>query len=645
MQPLFHESEPPSEGASPLSRLIPFEVPPLSGPRRQKRHRSSGRGPSSALLRSPPSRSVFFWSSPQGSVVFRALRGFLELGDRPHAAYAALMATFAGPSWSSAVRLRGGREGNKGKREGNEAEGEIGGVSGNTVERLSRAALQQALALVCGVIAADSEGRLLLPTLPNTSSLSPPRGVMALYCALQGLGLELEDVSAQLALLNNTTNNEPNDINAVEEKKREGLRAQLDRILRQVEQCVNAMEQTLIDIILSIPQDSDFSLFATMHLPTSHGTLSYTAGLFKRLGDIFKEYSWPFQLLASSASGLSTEPFSEGSRHAGSLPDDLTLLDLLPHLSPDVDSSLSQAELLFHVGEGVTAILIATLRTLRQGVDGGNCLGIAPATPLARMAAALPFQSTSTFANGRAVIRPAVDLQSSSFSIIEAKAWAGQYALVGLRRAHLEMQGLFFKLFHSLGKELGGPTNELPSRSTAAIQRRRFRDLRFLWDNWNRSIQWHYTAFWQRLGLMSTKSVQNCDGGNLSGADDSLPSFDLKHDCVFDILASNKVDSLTAPQQAALRIINYLQSFDKKDWFRFPAFDLANFDFTSIVSWIQSPSFALKSNRAVFDALRRVLEHMVDVCVRKYGPLHKFSECISSIRQRLVHASQTEGLL
>lgn len=489
---------------------------------------------------------------------------FIEFGDQPRPAGEVLRDILKGRRSSSTASAYAGRS-----AAGCHSEG-------SSSDSLEGRLLRHAMGLLCRVVELDHAGHFLM-----SDSHCPTHNLTHLYCSLQALELEWEDVRAQLAT----------------SPSNEKLMSSMHHIQQQVVQSVDALERTLIDLALRSPPKMPL-------LPSE----TYIAQFLQSLSDALRVEAWPSQLLATFPSGFEEE------RHR-------LLTGLLP--SSSAAAAMSQAageELLCRLGEGTTSILMKAMNTVRE-MDSNDRLQISRAPPTTVLAAALSSGSESLASSPTGgTQREAIHMGELSFAGLMAKAWSGSYALQGVRRADLEVTALFYHLRQALSAPSQSSQDDTLKSSAA-------RDIDALAQVWTAALNKETRAFF------------------VEAAPGELPSAFMRATTVFDVLHGVPNESLRPVQQATLRVVASLRLVDEKGWFAVPAFDRANTDFTTIELWVRNPSFALKSNRGAFEAVRRVLERMVDGCVAKYGPTHEFSECITSVRHKLVDVARREGLL
>ncbi|RNF01893.1 uncharacterized protein Tco025E_08503 [Trypanosoma conorhini] len=146
-----------------------------------------------------------------------------------------------------------------------------------------------------------------------------------------------------------------------------------------------------------------------------------------------------------------------------------------------------------------------------------------------------------------------------------------------------------------------------------------------------RSIREQYVLFLYKTGLSAEV------GGPL-----------LVEETMFDVNplpTEADAASYTDTQLKSLKLLTLLREVDTNRWFEYPVFDMANIELSSIEKWVRGSTFAVKTNRDAFVALRDVLEQMVDSCVLSYGPTSPFSQVITLMRQRLVDAAREVEML
>ncbi|KAK7200743.1 hypothetical protein NESM_000132400 [Novymonas esmeraldas] len=500
-------------------------------------------------------------------------------------------------------------------------------------------ALRHAMSLLCRVVALDSSSAYLRTASPPTPAaaaatasaparaatntaaasaaapLSARTGVstLELYCRFQALELELEDATLRAAAV--AAAGQPN---AVPEAHREQVRSDVDATVRCAEQCVNALEATLVRMLLGS---------ATLSVaPTP--PLDYVARLLRELPSVFQSEQWPAQFVcdveALQASHGDTE--EEGPALAAAPSSPLARALRSGGAAASCDSGGAERELREQLGGAATSLALRSLFDL-CGADVWNLLGVAAASPVSRLAAIekLAAAASASGSDATTASRRVLEVGALEFRDVLVRAWNRCYGQLGVRRLSFEMQALFY----GYAMRAHGTARQPSGRSGATLS-----DVRQLWAVWRRSLRAHTAAFMMKVGVTEA-SIENAEG-----------DWDTELDSC-DVMRQHAVaaDALADVQLAALRVIAKLQAVDTKGWFAVPAFDLVNIDFMSLRYWVASPTFAHKSKREAYRALCRVLERMVDSCVLKYGPTHAFSDVITTVRQQLVDVARAEGLL
>ncbi|GET92288.1 hypothetical protein, conserved [Leishmania tarentolae] len=496
-------------------------------------------------------------------------------------------------------------------------------------------ALRQAMSLLCRVVQLDSSGcylRMGSPsnpraaadvtegsTLPSSSEASTMTGrvtTLELYCRLQALELELEDAALREEAAVQT--------DVVSESVLQQLRSDVEATVACIEHSVNALEGTLVQMLLS-----GFSEFSVNNANTADiavaPPLEYVSTMLRDLPAVLHAEQWPTQFVCDSNAASKGGCREPQNAEANTSPSFSVLEWTLLGVSPRSGDDAAGPPLLEQIGGATTSLALRSLLDLCQA-DMWNLLGVAAASPISRLAALEKLVAAASSSSGSATrsCRAALDMEAIQFQDILVRAWNRQYGCVGLRRLLFEMQVLFYKYAiqaHSKSKQ---------SRATNGAT---FRDVCGLWATWRLSLQKWSAALLAKLGgAEQSKDVLGASTLNIDACD-----FMRQH----AIPASN----LAEVQRLTLRVLMKLQTFDTKGWFAVPAFDLVNVDFTSVRYWILSPVFAHKSKREAYRSLCRTLERMVDNCVQKYGPRHAFSDVITTVRQQLVDVARAEGLL
>lgn len=565
-------------------------------------------------------------------------------------------------------------------------------VSGGSHDHVYSLLLRHALSLVCRVVALDPAGYFLRgsgaenqadrsptqavgkerggasasttaatssspPVASSATATTPPRSTLDLYCLLQGLELELEDARTTQHFGDRRASPHP-PLNA-----HAGQSPALAEVEQRIDRSIDAMEGTLIDLFLSYESPSAVPLRASAAAPTAGNVAApcapreYVTQILKELPGAFDAEGWPCHVFECAQTTLPHSSFTaaleapEEGVFAGPLAERL------------LQSSSARRE----VGEAITAVVLSALLDVRRK-DCCNTLGAAATPALSRVAAALfpptiPRRKQPPRASGGSAEHndgelsaqdgvvalhvpdssTVLNLEALHFADLLAKAWVGAYRLQGLRRVNVEMQALCYRLrrenddrggSHTAGSASASSAAKHPGgRVPASLRHKTSREIELLFATWKAALGRRCTEFLSRLAAPEVR------------VEEEVASLAVARDSVFDILEAGAAPSLTPVQQRCLRVLDTLRAVDRQGWFAVPAFDLVNVDFRSIRVWVKSASFAQKTNRTAFDALRRVLESMVDKCVRKYGPTHEYSMTITAARQKLVDAARAEGLL
>ncbi|TPP40113.1 hypothetical protein CGC21_26335 [Leishmania donovani] len=497
------------------------------------------------------------------------------------------------------------------------------------------AALRQAMSLLCRVVQLDSSGYYLRAASPSNTgadataaaggalplSTEAPAATarvttLELYCRFQALELELEDAALRAEAAAQA--------DAVPESIRQQLRSDADATVACIEGSLNALECTLVQMLLGSFADFSVNGVGTVDMPLAP-SLEYVARMLRELPSVLHAEQWPTQFVCDSNAPLNCG--GTELRNAGAITSssssvlERTLLGISP-LS-GADAAISQ--LLEQLGGATTSLALRSLFDLCHA-DVWNLLGVAAASPISRLAALekLAAAASSGSASAAGPCRPVLDAETLEFKDILVRAWNRQYGCIGLRRLFFEMQVLFYQYaMHA----------QATSKQSRAGNGAALRDVCGLWAAWRLSLQKWSAAFLAKLGAREQSA-------------DVLDASTLRADaCGLMRQHAIAASGLAEVQRMALRVITKLQAVDAKGWFAVPTFDLVNVDFTSVRYWILSPVFAHKSKREAYRSLCRTLERMVDSCVQKYGPTHAFSDVITTVRQQLVDVARAEGLL
>lgn len=484
-------------------------------------------------------------------------------------------------------------------------------------------ALRQALAIICLLVRLDGAGSFLL-TLPpaatpppgtDTHQGSSHHGFLHLYCIMGGTALELEDLAAQLLVP--AAGAGPDAARRTEETMK-----LMEEAHTRAAQLLDAFEATVVSVLL------DEGRFVG-HMTPSRG---YIAQIVNSLPSAFREEAWPSRVVAFN----SAEPEAAAAaavserRHSNVIP---------PAGTAD------GAALRDDLGQGTSAILLEAIAAVKAAdccyiLSPGGARTQVPVTVTA--ARLLPKAGPSSGGAGGSRRRSGashsrvegIDLEAISLDEINARAWSGHYNSEGLCRADLEMRCLFFSLVVATVEAMGaGPKGGQRQRQLAA----QLQQLQLLRQLWHDSLRSQYRRFLSNSGCGG--------GGSRDGATGELITGPAQDAFALARSFSPRSKDRSKVQQGALNVLSALRATDKDSWFAVPAFDMVNVDFSSLKCWVEGPTFAVKSGRAAFDALRRVLERMVDSCVQKYGPTHQFSVCIVAVRHQLVDAARREDLL
>ncbi|KPA82279.1 hypothetical protein ABB37_03387 [Leptomonas pyrrhocoris] len=651
MQQIFAD-EAASQSPKPLiSFPLPSDVHLLSSEglaSTRKRHRSLSQEEESTDATAP---------SPLTQEDCKALRRFIEYGDQPMTAVEFFQRTTGHRSTPAQVF-----------------------TSGTAVSRLSvplpyqwcSAALQQTLSLLCRVIRLDTASFYLQPAstaealsgAPFAASLEGAAAptvrvtTLELYCRFQALELEFEDVVLRAQSVTQA--------DGVPEALTQRARADVEETVRCIEDGVNSLEATLIEMLLHIEDPRQAKEDGAIRgASAGNGTkmnagtaaapsLAYVAGILRDLPGVFHLEQWPARFIceteanklpptASSSSAPprlqhEQQPPSPGSVAAALLSGGSVVRasasDTAGHT--EVIPFPSAAAYRAQVGGATTSLALQSLLDISKA-DVWNIFGVAAASPISRLAALEKLENASQGRtlndvwNAAPPARPALDIEQLEFKDILVRAWNHGYSLLGLRRLCFEMQALFYQYVARV-------TTAAPPASSHATRQ----EIYELWCQWQWTVQRLFQGFMMKVtggapSLKETGAVR--DSRCKYGGDADLNA------CALLRRHASLGSALAEVQHIALRVVTKLQAVDAKGWFAVPAFDLVNVDFTSVRYWVMSPSFAPKSRREAYRALCRVLERMVDSCVHKYGPTHPFSDVITNVRQQLVDVARAEGLL
>ncbi|ORC93622.1 uncharacterized protein TM35_000014990 [Trypanosoma theileri] len=243
-----------------------------------------------------------------------------------------------------------------------------------------------------------------------------------------------------------------------------------------------------------------------------------------------------------------------------------------------------------HVSNAATSIVLNTLREIKSM----DCT---------RVLDTLKMKTTTCKTNVSTLM---------SYEEMMLRATNGVYRSRGLYSALHDMKLLFYELYCAVRPEHKVAVNSLHLQFEQSLRR-------------------NYGIFLRKIGLVdeATKDL-------------------LVERTMFDVnpLPTNdESTSYSETQRRCLKLLPILREVDTNHYFEYPVFDMANIDLRSIELWLHSPSFGIKTNRDAFIALRDVLEHMVDNCVLTHGPTSPFTVVITRVRQRLVDAARTVGIL
>lgn len=497
-------------------------------------------------------------------------------------------------------------------------------------------ALYQARSLLCRFLELDSAGHFLRPTPAslNASSSTPAASTEAaasassaaesllpsppscvstleLYCRFQALELELEDATLRVE--------SAAQAEAVPAAVRQQARADVDAAVRCIERSVDALEGTLVHMLLldsATPEGQPTSSTRVPSAAPAAPPLEYMAKMLRELPAVLQSEQWPAQFVCDRGSAVAT---------AAESPSASTAADASPvaRIFAEGDNANTASSLATELGGATTSLALRSLFDLCDA-DVFNLLDTAAASPVSRLAALAKMSAAGTAAPHNGARLP-VDAESAQFKTILVQAWNQGYATVGLRRLAFEMEVLFYQ--HTTRAQQLKPRHG--SGATA-------RDVRELRSTWWRALESRTSALLSKVGEAPEKTP-------LAAA---LGIFDTTvESCAVMRQHAVPAAALADVQTTAIRVLTRLQAVDTKGWFAVPAFDLVNVDFTSMRYWIASPSFGRKSKREAYRSLCRVLERMVDCCVQKYGPTHAFSDVIATVRQQLVDVARAEGLL
>ncbi|CAG9582102.1 hypothetical_protein_-_conserved [Leishmania major strain Friedlin] len=496
------------------------------------------------------------------------------------------------------------------------------------------AALRQAMWLLCRVVQLDSSGYYLRATSPSNTgadatavaggalplSTEAPAATarvttLELYCRFQALELELEDAALRAGAATQA--------DAVPDSIRQQLRSDVDATVACIEESLNALESTLVQMLLGSFADFSVNGASTVDMPLAP-SLEYVARMLRELPSVLHAEQWPTQFVCDSNAPLSGSGTELRNAEAITSSSSSVLERTLLGISPLSGTDAAVSQFLERLGGATTSLALRSLFDLCHA-DVWNLLGVAATSPISRLAA---LEKLAAAANGSASApgpcRPVLDAETLEFKDILVWAWNRQYGCVGLRRLFFEMQVLFYRYAMNA---------QATSKQSRAGNGATLRDVCELWAVWRLSLQKWSAAFLAKLGTHEQTA-------------DVLDASTLRADAC-DLMRQHAiaVSGLAEVQRMALRVITKLQTVDAKGWFAVPAFDLVNVDFTSVRYWISSPVFARKSKREAYRSLCRTLERMVDSCVQKYGPTHAFSDVITTVRQQLVDVARAEGLL
>ncbi|CBZ30335.1 conserved hypothetical protein [Leishmania mexicana MHOM/GT/2001/U1103] len=496
-------------------------------------------------------------------------------------------------------------------------------------------ALRQAMSLLCRFVQLDSSGYYLRAASPSNAgadataaaggalplSTEVPTATarvttLELYCRFQALELELEDAALRAEAAAHA--------DAVPESIRQQLRSDVDATVACIEQSLNALECTLVQMLLGSFADFTVNIASTVDMSLAP-SLEYVARMLRELPSVLRAEQWPSQFVCDINAPLNGGDRELQNAGASTSSSSSVLERTLLGISPLSGADAAISELLEQLGGATTSLALRSLFDLCHA-DVWNLLGVAAASPISRLAALekLAAAASSGSASAAGPYRPVLDVETFEFKEILVRAWNRQYGCVGLRRLFFEMQVLFYQY----AMQAQATSKQSKAGSGAAL-----RDVCGLWAAWRLSLQKCSAAFLAKLGARE-------QFGDVLGAST------LRADAC-DLMRQHSipVSGLAEVQRIALRVITKVQAVDAKGWFAVPAFDLVNVDFTSVRYWILSPVFARKSKREAYRSLCRTLERMVDSCVQKYGPTHAFSDAITTVRQQLVDVARAEGLL
>nr|CCC90126.1 unnamed protein product [Trypanosoma congolense IL3000] len=309
---------------------------------------------------------------------------------------------------------------------------------------------------------------------------------------------------------------------------------------------------------------------------------SYITEMLQTLPQIFATQGWPCTILQRGSEGSSGRKHTRDNGHGG--------------------SSATQGSVTDDFREVANAATSVVYKTLRE-LESSDCLR------LLNFKAAKPApQVTERESKGV----PNLDM-------LVRRTLGGVYRNYGLYSALCDVRLLFHGVYDGVNAE------HLPL-------------VRSLHNQFEEGIQRNYTALLRRTGIC----------GKEEGAAFQIKTmFDVNPlpvvgDAAYD---EKHTPHYTEVQRKCLKLLGHLRAVDREGWFEYPAFDLANIEFSSIERWVCGTHFGLKSNRGAFVALPDVLELMVNNCVMSYGPKNQFSRAITSVRPRLVDAAREVGLL
>ncbi|KPI90480.1 hypothetical protein ABL78_0410 [Leptomonas seymouri] len=525
-------------------------------------------------------------------------------------------------------------------------------------------AVRRALALLCRVIRLDTSSFYSQPTLatdvmpsdPSTASFAAAGGraaritTLELYCRLQALELELEDTVLRAQSVAQAA--------GAPEATTQQARADVEATVRCIEDGVNALEETLVEMLLRIEDPQLERKEGLIREACAGGNtklgasaaatppLEYVAAMLRGLPDVFHSEQWPANvvcsaevdaLMTNASSPLppaaSSSPLPQSQEYQQQSPGGVA--GLLGWCGSVRSAAASGTAGGAQIGGATTSITLQSLLEISKA-DVSNVFGVATTSPISRLAALEKLKNSSrggALNDPRNIVppaRPALDIEQLQFKDIVVRAWNHGYGLLGLRRLRFEMQALFYQ-YTARAAAPGAHANNRATRQ----------EIYRLWCQWRQMVRDLYRSFMEKVTGFSGKWTER-------GSREVLCTVEVDADlnaCALMRRHASSTSELAEVQHIALRVVSKLQAVDKEGWFAVPAFDLVNVDFTSVRYWVMSPSFAHKSRREAYRSLCRVLERMVDSCVLKYGPTHAFSETITNVRQQLVDVARTEGLL